>query len=308
METKKGALQISFGWMFAIIIGIFIIFFAIFLVSRFISQGATEQTAEASESIGILLNPLETGFEEGTTTTFSFPKETRIYNTCDPFGNFGSQKIGIQQENFNRFSGGEIQNRFQNRYIFSNNIVEGKNFLLFSKPLSLPFKVADLVYLTSADEEYCFVDAPQEIKEEITNINQANLKVKDCSDTATTICFSSSQECNITVKTGERSVQKNGEKIYYEEDALLYAAIFSNPESYECSVQRIAQRTLHLSSIYEDKITLLMQKAGCSYSYNTLALQSSLNNLKDSSDLYLVAQEADDLASENKFDLRCRLW
>ena len=153
--NKKGFLQISFAWLFAIIVGAFILFLAIYAVTKIINTEGKVQTAKTSQEIGILLNPLETGFEDVRSTSISFPTETRIYNKCDVYGNFGKQRIQIEQKSFNKWVKTDIEATFQNKYIFSEIYTEGKKFYLFSKPFEFPFKVTDLIIITSASDEYC---------------------------------------------------------------------------------------------------------------------------------------------------------
>ena len=59
VKSKKGYLQISFGWLFAIIVGIVIISLAIYFVTKMISTEGTIQSAKTSKEVGILLNPLD---------------------------------------------------------------------------------------------------------------------------------------------------------------------------------------------------------------------------------------------------------
>ena len=77
---KKGYLQISFAWLFAIIVGGFILVLAIYTVIQIIDSENMVIDAKTGKEIGILLNPLETGFEEGKTSSFTVPVETRIFN------------------------------------------------------------------------------------------------------------------------------------------------------------------------------------------------------------------------------------
>jgi len=57
------------------------------------------QGVEASKDIGILLNPLETGFESARSNPIIFPKETRIYNKCNNNGD-----LNLSVELLYRFS------------------------------------------------------------------------------------------------------------------------------------------------------------------------------------------------------------
>ena len=34
----------------------------------------------------------------------------------------------------------------------------------------MPFKIADLIYITSTNDKYCFVDAPDDIEDEIKDL------------------------------------------------------------------------------------------------------------------------------------------
>ena len=63
VSNSRGALQISFAWLFALIVGAFILFLAIFMVMKFAGTGDKVIDAETATQIGIILNPLETGFE-----------------------------------------------------------------------------------------------------------------------------------------------------------------------------------------------------------------------------------------------------
>jgi len=304
--NKKGFLEVSFGWLFAIIVGAFILFLAIYGVTKLIKTEGTIQTTKTSKDIGILLNPLETGFESARTSSISFPTDTRIYNKCSIEGNFGNQGIEVEQKSFNKWSKTDITVQFQNKYIFSESYVEGKTFYLFSKPLEFPFKVTDLIYIIPEGKEYCFVDAPAKIQKEILDIQQNNIKVNNCSSQSIKICFDEIN-CEINVDYENDFVEKNNSRFYFESDALMYAAIFSDKSTYECQVKRVMKRLEKLSNIYAEK-SVIMTSRGCDIDLSSQLnnLGSAANNIVDSGELYFV----DDLAG--KLDRAnggiCRLW
>src|SRR3989344_4176200 len=97
-KTKRGQLQISFAWIFAIIVGAVILFLAIYTATKVIKIGDTAVSAKTGKEISVLLNPLETGFETSVVTLITMPVETRIYNQCSISGNFGRQIIKISQK------------------------------------------------------------------------------------------------------------------------------------------------------------------------------------------------------------------
>src|SRR5947207_1850093 len=101
---KRGDLQISFAWLFAIIVGAFILVLTIYGLTKITKTGGTETSVEAGKEISVLLNPLETSFEEATSTKISMPIQTRINNKCDNSGEFGTQGISLSQQSFGKWT------------------------------------------------------------------------------------------------------------------------------------------------------------------------------------------------------------
>lgn len=307
MINKKGYLQISFGWLFAIIVGIVIIALAIYFVTKMVDTEGTLQGAKTGKEIGILLNPLETSFESAVTSSVIFPEETRIYNRCDNYGNFGTQGIQIMQKSFNKWSETDFEVSFENKYIFSERYSEGRTFYIFSKPFEFPFKVANLMYITSASTNYCFIDAPEDIEDEISDLKQPNLKLEDeCSEDDVKVCFGF-DNCDIEIDYPAKKVEKEGEIMYFETDALMYAAIFSDKVIYECQLKRLMQRIEQLSNIYLSKSNALSIK-GCDPILNPYlsSLISSASGLSDSNQLYTMNFIIEELEEKNRGN--CKLW
>ena len=307
IKNKKGYLQISFGWLFAIIVGIVIIALAIYFVTKMVGTQGTIQSAKTGKEIGILLNPLETSFESAVTSSVIFPEETRIYNGCDNYGNFGTQKIEVLQKSFNKWSETDFEVSFLNKYIFSERFSEGRTFYIFSKPFEFPFKVANLMYITSASTNYCFIDAPEDIEDEISDLKQPNLKLEEeCSEDDIKVCFGYGN-CDIEVNYDAKKVEKEGELMYFETDALMYAAIFSDKATYECQLKRLMQRIEQLSNIYLGKSNALSIK-GCDPVLNPYlsSLISSASGLSDSDELYIINSIVEELEEKNRGN--CKLW
>ncbi len=308
MLNKKGDLNISFGWLFAIIVGATILVLAIYGATKIIKTGQQEGQAVGAKELGILLNPLETGFESASSTPLQLRIETRIFNSCSTSGNFGKQGIQTSEFSFNKWTLPGVESNFENKYIFSDNPAEGKKFYIFSKPFEFPFKVSDLIYLTSENEKFCFDNAPEDIEEEISQLAQANL-VLDCKDKPeyTKVCFNSGANCNINVNYNSKYVQKKQEKIYFEEDALMYGAIFSEPEIYKCQVERLMKRTKQLAEIYLEKELLVSQKNCESNLAGDLnSLIGSLENAKDYRIINSVSDLVEDIKEKNNYN-EC-LW
>ena len=286
-KNKNGFLEIPFAWLFSIVVGVVILFLAIFLTVRVTQTQETRLDATTAKEIGILLNPLETSFETAKTTSLILPKESRIYNRCTNDGYFGRQILRLSQQSFNKWTDTGIDIGFSNKYIFSENFTEGKKFLIFSKTFSMPFKVSDVVYLTSSEKKYCFIDAPMEISEELKNLNQENIIVgNDCPADSARICFNTDFNCEANINMASKYVDKSGKRMYFNDDTLMHAAIFSEPELYECQFKRLMMRWEQLSLIYGEKEGII-SKDGCSSTIRTdlIVLGSRIGGIRNSFDL-----------------------
>jgi len=103
-------------------------------------------------------------------------------------------------------------------------------------------------------------------------------------------------------------VKKGSDTIYFEGDALMYAAIFSDKNIYECQLKRIMKRIKTLSTIYIDKANFV-GAIGCNTNSNSdlLVLINLADNLKSSSELNSIKLIADDIDEKNK-EAICKLW
>ena len=323
MLNKKAYLQISFSWMFAIIIGAIILFLAIYFLTSFLKTGQAEQTTKTSKEIGVLLNPLETGFEQGKKSILTTSTDTRIYPSCSLYDTFGRQGIAVKEKLYNQWSEFSSEVMFRNKYVFSKEYVEGREFYLFSKPFEFPFKISSLIYLISTKESYCFISAPDEINDELSNLNFENIFIKafnqdDCSGNEINICFSSGSSCDISVDCSsndcsEGRVTKDGKTLYFYTDALMYAAIFSDQSIYECQLKRLLKRAEILTLLYEEKLALTSFSTCQNYMVSDLtgfkgSINSYVNNEQTTSqDLTQVYSLSEAIYFKNKYS-SCRLW
>ena len=311
MKNKKG-LEMSFSWIFAIIAGIAILFIAIYATSHFIKTRRTEIDIQTAAKLAILIDPLETGLESGKSSLLSFDSETRIYNKCESYGNFGEQKIGIAKssrigEKWQEPAYGKPQ---YNKYIFSQDIEEAKEFYIISKPLNLPFKISDIIIFSGRG--YCFIESPEDIKDELEDLGIKNInftdKKSECSDKSTKVCFGQSAGCDIAVYGDSYDfssgyVKTQGKELEYVDD-LLYAAIFSSPDIYECNIKRLMLRLVNLCLIYKDKIKILERKECNSLLDSHLSEMMSLANTNN---VLTIKEKADEIAQINEA-AECRVY
>jgi hypothetical protein len=224
-------------------------------------------------------------------------------------GTFGKQTIAFSEKTFGGWGekGGEINSI---KYIFAEEMIEGKSLYLSSMPFEMPFKVDDLIFISG--KNYCFYQAPNEIKKNIQNLNLANIYVTDNSNdencTGTKVCFGS--ECEISVyglcedfecesKYDYGKVFKENKVLYYDNN-LLYAAIFSSPKIYECNVKRLMKKFSELADVYTKKIDIIELK-GCSSTLepDLLIMIEDARALKSSEDLYILSLKAESIDKKN---------
>lgn len=309
-KKRRGFLDISFSWIFAIIIGAMIIAAAVYGVSKFSKIEETKSSAISATDFTILLNPLETSVESAKSIYIKMPVESRIKNTCSLAGVFGNQVLSLDEYIKNKWSNSGVRTYSENKYIFSKGIVEGKGFYIFSKPFEFPFKVSNLMYLTQEDEKYCFVDPPVKIKKELIELNQPNLKVgTNClnDESYTKVCYGNTK-CDITVGYKSKFVKKGKDVMYFKGDSLMYAAIFSDKRNYECQLGRLMKRVQKLTEIYEEK-ALNIQAVGCVSGVLTDlgTLRVLLDSYKDSEDLVVLENQIEEIETINDYS-KCKLW
>lgn len=301
---NKRGFEFSFAWMFAIIVGTAIIFMAVYAATKLIGTGEKISDTETGKQIGILLNPIESSIEEGKSATISLVEEAEIRNICNENGNFGSQKIKV---------GEGVASTFYNKYIFSEDEINGRELHVFSMPLKMPFKVADTTIIYSDKEKYCFTAPPNDIKKEIESLGLANINISaskaECASEAKTVCFSG-EDCDINVFEEYNSIEKDGERIYYESrfgNALLYGAIFSSDRIYECQLKRLLKRTSELSLIYLEKGSLVYEKECISDLEQELMKLSEVSEIDNSQGLTSVVNAAMEVESKND-GASCKLF
>jgi hypothetical protein len=329
---NKRGFEFSFAWIFAVLVGAVILFLAIFATTRLIGIEGAVQNTELGREIGILLSPIETNLESVKIAKIDTPTDTRIFNECEEGGVFGRQniRVGTRSSLNDEWSYPGEASTFFNKYLFSDAAIEGDEFVVMAKPFKLPFKVADLIFLWSSKEKYCFVRPPRDMEEEIEVLRRDSgfdirLDLSDnlagCGEEDRKVCFDFfgwGGDCDISVSTTAESVRKGGKILYYEQSiggrededrlSLLYAAIFADPEIYECQVKRLMRRTSELSLLYLNKTEYLSSR-GCSSNLE-IELKShatKASSVKNSLGLDLVFQSAGQIRSKND-KLVCKLF
>jgi len=308
-EMNKKAFEMSFNWIFAIIAGVVILFLAIYATSKIIGTSEYKINTETAAKIDILLDPIRPGLASGKSEQINFRKDTRTYYTCNDIGTFGKQTIAFSEKTFGAWGekGGEINSI---KYIFAENMIEGKNLYLFSMPFEMPFKVDDLIFISG--NNYCFYQTPNEIKDEIQNLNLGNVyfanNINDKNCTGTKVCFGSQCEISVYGMCNDISCKSmydygkvfKDNKVLYYDDSLLYAAIMSSPGIYECNVKRLMKKFSELADVYIKKINIIdLKQCGSTVAPDLLVMIGDARALKSSEDLYLLSLKAETIDKKN---------
>lgn len=287
MNNSRG--EFNFVLLFAIFAGVAILALAIYGASQFASTGRFQTSTLVAKQLDILTDPFQAGFASAQKNEISFNQNVTIKNVCENFTQFGYNELSvlIDMDLGEEKYGTPI--KINDKYIFSSKQISGRKVYSLSKSFNFPFKVSDYLIFFSEDESYCFEDSPDWFKQELQNLDFPNLKFKDCKNNElyTQVCFSDSA-CEIYVSGGCSgpdceneydigAVSKKGSILYYQTDLLL-PAIFSEPNIYNCNVNRLLQKASILTEIYSEKAALLNQKDCINY------LQSDLESLKQQID------------------------
>lgn len=307
MINKNG--QFNFVWLFAIVAGGAILFLAIFGAMKTGDTARLQSDTEAGKSISIITDPLQAGFSEASFGRISFRQDTRINNICFS-EEFGKNEISVatRSEIGEEWNLAGAATSVHNKYIFSSEKTSGKDFYIFSKPFSFPYKVADLIFLIP--DNYCFIGASPEISDEIIGLNIPNIEIETDIDNCTlldsiVVCFGDNGgDCDMGVYA-ER-VEKDGEDIYYVGN-LMYAAIFSDKSVYDCNVKRLMYRASKLAEEFSEKADL-MNARGCSTSMGVHLTSWSdrltdIEYLDDSSLISMMEELGDRNDGES-----CEIW
>lgn len=322
---NKQGFEFSFGWLFSLLVGAAILFLAVYGVTSLVRTERMVQDTLSARQLEIILQPLETqSFEAGIRPqNISFPSDTRLLFTCNKEGVFGTETIAVASRSGigKAWQDAGVGSTLADKYLFAEPQVEGRTFYLFTKPLHLPFKVTDLIFIWT--KPYCFVQAPQQVEDDFAalGINGSSIEMATslsaCTRGSTRVCFGGggsafADGCDISVDVTAQRVQKEGRAVYYE-GPLLYGALFSTPEVYDCVLARVMKRAASLARLYDDTSKLIARSSnGCSSALQpVLASYISAVNTSDSKAVYRslheLTLEAEQLRLAQQ-PLTCPLW
>lgn len=312
--TKRG--QFNFVWIFAILAGGTILVLAIWGAMQTGDTLRYGSDTKAAKSISILTDPLQAGFAEGSFGKIMFQQETRLNNICLADGRFGKNDISIASRSgvgseWNLAGGASS---VYNKYIFSKEKNEGFDYYVFSKPFEFPYKVSDLIFLTSGS--FCFLNAPENIEDEILGLGIENIVLDNCSSGDERVCFGGGLDCDSIVygscsgncdSVYDYGVVSKGLGDLRYVGSLMWGAIFSDKAVYECNVERLMFRAGNIAEIFSEKADLMDARDCGTNLKGDLVVWADMIRNATSDDLILMKGFADDLGRKNDREM-CGLW
>lgn len=313
---KKG--QINFVTLFAIIAGIFILVSIIYGATKISDTKSYESNTKIAKQMSVFLDPLQVGFATSSKGSIDFRQNVRIKNVCDNYTDTGMNKLSISTLNSKKqFSNFSVPISIYDKYIFSDEIIEDSLIYTISRKFSYPYEVSDFIILIPSNTKYCFENAPDKIVDSLSAFNLENMLFSNCNNDSNFIqvCADSSR-CDIEViglcndlscssKYDFGYVRKNRDYFYYVND-LIYPAIFSGIENYNCNLERLIYKTSLVAELYSLK-SLEMYKRGCVPNIDIDDWMIKTKEMKDVTDIIYYYEYSSRLKSQNKIS-GCNLW
>jgi len=316
MSANKKA-SIEFAWIFSLIVGALVLFLAFYFIGTSMLSKTYEEATIEAQSLDIILNSFSYfGELKAKTSTIIEPPKDSVINVSCKIPNaeiLGSNTITITKKNQEG-----IPRTVYNKYIFSDSALEYKKLQLLSIPVELPWRVADIVILWDYEKKYCFVRAPQFIKDTLGNEAPESLNISSiyfenaqayCPENSIKVCFYADSNCKIEVNINEGRTTKQAKNYYFIDKSLMYASIFSDGEIYDCNIKRLASRLSYQISIYKEKATALNGRE-CSADFDLNSLKQNAEELKtniNQNTINSLKQSSESVAHQNNI-ADCKLF
>ena len=251
--NKKG-IEFSFAWLFAILVGAAILVAAIYFTLGVADTSKKNVDTSTAFEVTGLLRPAQSGIDVGKSSLIKLAQDTKLTFSCKLEGDFGEQRLATSVNAAIGKTSDGIESKAKDIYVFSDKQINGKELRVISLGFSFPYDIANILIVYN--KNYCFVNAPDYVKEELDRLG-VNDSIKlafsksSCAASSVKVCFSE-ETCDINVDIVGSFVKKGNQRLYYY-DNLLYGAIFGDSQTYECQVYRIIKRTAAIASLYSSK-------------------------------------------------------
>lgn len=275
---KKGAIEIQFNWVFVLIAGALILVFFAGVVN--VQRRAADRNLafDILSKMDLIMSGALTVSKAGQ--LFDMPR-AQIDFECNRLTLYG------------------VSRQFQDKIVFSPDVLKGRKLIVQSLDFNVPFKVANFLYLTTSDVRYVFVgdddfakavfeNFPENATKEIVAVSDIS-ELEDRNNYKIRFIFVNT-EVNVVLpdfvknmkddavsavkidQTKVRFYKKlNGEFVSTAEDefeyvhtdtnAMIYGAIFSeNSEQFNCSIDKAFKRLRNVALLYNERERMLIDE------------------------------------------------
>jgi hypothetical protein len=244
MEKKGQGVQ--FNWIFVIVAGGLILLFFMFFTARYFE-----------------LHNLRVGSEtaRGLDQVFLSAKSTPQYKTFNLEGN-----------NFDlNFECGffVIDGNYRQEIdyvLFGTDVSDTDELLIWSREFNKPFKVDNVVYVLDTRKKI-YVEGNLEFLQGLPD----DLNIASNANDADSLVFfdycPSGYDGKKKVCVVNNQISFDGETYNYYDDYLVYAALVSDQNNFECAVERLEKKWSNLFKIYSRKIEFM---SGCNSLFSNL--------------------------------------
>ena len=286
MISKKG-FEVQFNWIFVMIAGAAIIAFFTFFIFKYKGISESSAQAEALKSIEAIIGGASVSAD--TSNIISLPNS--------------DIEVGC-----NRISIGKASKQYQNLILFAPNRIKGDKLLAQALPFKMPYRSANLLYLTSQQARYIIVGdnalardinktLPADLNKEfyktydaslIKNYNNykvriifvnaplqppPSIKTPDEDLTALRISIDSGDPEKGTLefyKKSGSSWHSEGTSFYAGLPAIIGAVYSDARDSYSCSMRNSFSRLLPVTKVIKERLAAISNSyPACSSIYST---------------------------------------
>ncbi|MCK5107833.1 MAG: hypothetical protein KAQ83_03840 [Nanoarchaeota archaeon] len=297
-KRKRGAIDVSFNWIFVLIAGAAILIFFIVLISN------QKDSAESNMAITIRteLSSVFSGasLSQDRNLEIDLPKST-LHFTCD-FATCTDFSTSNNPNCYSQYEIGEtgINEQTPTEILFAPFDISGQKLFTWTLPWNVPFFVTNFLYISGTTTKFIFVDNgqseilslynkfPERLNKELVPINliselqpegNKNFKFIFVNNEISEIdipeqIISSTESYNINAINIKPSL-KQIDFYYFDEEKLdfsgsisylsepeIYGAIFSNNlDFYNCNMQKAYNRYHLIARVIAERSTYLYNNA-----------------------------------------------
>lgn len=248
LKQRKG-LEMTFNWIFSIIIGAIILTFFVY----FAVQNTDLFGNLTANRVALELDNAFSGFQTTVVeTNLEFNKPIKLEFKCENIADDVRETILINDKG---------KSILRDKIVFAPTNIEDTKFLLFTSEWKVPYKVANFIFLTSPKEKYKFEYLPENFElPNFLGLSENGKNVKFITDTNP--CSIDSNKIIINYGKDEYDeyygwiCTPNSSQPYgFYGKAMIYAAIFS--DDFDCLYDLMIKKLNLVSSLYKEKAIII---------------------------------------------------